>query len=174
MPFSTSTVAVLNYFTAHPPATEDKWYGPWNSILKALFRDEDNFIVTPQQRIPDDSESHMPDFVIEVVKVTPPAENTDITFRTVLIVSIKNSQHWGHGLPALERQISRQTDAAFVGTAHTKVYWIGVVGPHWRYGEKVDDGPGQDPTPLIEWHDVTHDDASYADFENLVSLVSAL
>ncbi|KAJ7791905.1 hypothetical protein B0H14DRAFT_2624558 [Mycena olivaceomarginata] len=93
MPFSTSTVTVLKHFTAHPPATEDKWYGPWNSILKALFRDEDNYIVTPQQRIPDDSESHIPDFVSEVVKMTPAAGNTDVTFRTVLIVEIKNSQH---------------------------------------------------------------------------------
>ncbi|KAJ7145623.1 hypothetical protein C8R44DRAFT_972669 [Mycena epipterygia] len=171
MPFSVTTVAVLKHFTAHPPATEDKWYGPWTSILKALFRDEDDFIFIPQQRIPD-SESHIPDFVFEVVKITPAGATTDVTFRTVLIVKIKNTQHWRNGIPALERQMSRQTDAAFAGTAHSKVYWIGAVGPHWRYGEKVDDG--QAINPLIDWHDVTHDDASYADLQYLVSLVSAL
>lgn len=55
-------------------------------------------------------------------------------------MKIKNSQHWESGIPALERQLDRQTDAAFAGTAHTKVYWIGTIGPHWRYGEKEDDG----------------------------------
>ncbi|KAJ7803568.1 hypothetical protein B0H14DRAFT_2887395 [Mycena olivaceomarginata] len=169
MPFSQSTIAVLQHYTANPPSTEDKWYGPWTSILKALFRDEDNYIVTPQQRIPEDSESHIPDFVIEVVKMT---QATPLTFRTVLIVEIKNSQHWPNGRAALDRQISRQTDAAFTGTAHTKVYWIGAIGPHWRYGVKEDDG--QAIRPLILWHDTTHDDASYTDFQKLVALVSAL
>jgi hypothetical protein len=60
---------------------------------------------------------------------------------------------------------------AFAGTAHAEVYWIGAIGPHWRYGEKDD---GQDPVPLIEWHDTIHDAASYADLQQLVALVNAL
>ncbi|KAJ6590376.1 hypothetical protein B0H10DRAFT_1961061 [Mycena sp. CBHHK59/15] len=177
MAFSKSTVIVLKHFTAHPPATADRWHmlPPCPHfclmlfILKALFPEDADFIVTPQQRIPDDSESHIPDLVIEVVKLTQAA---DVTFRTVLIVKIKNSQHWPRGIPALDRQVSRHTDAAFAGTAHSKVYWIGALGPHWRYG--INEDGGQPPVPLIPWHDVTHDDASYADFQKLVSLVSAL
>lgn len=143
-------------------------YGPWTTILTTLFPDDQGFIVTPQRRIPEDSESHIPDFVIEVVKLTSPP----ITFRTVLIVEVKNSQHWPGGKARLDRQISRQTDVAFAGTAHTKVYWIGTIGPHWRYGKKEDNG--QDPVPLIGWHDTTHDGASYADLQKLAELVFAL
>ena len=90
-----------------------------------------------------------------------------LTFRCVLIVEIKNTQHWQTGIAALERQLSRQTDAAFAGTAHSKVYWIGTIGPHWRYGEKEDDG--QNPTPLIDWHHTTHNQASFDDLQVLTS-----
>jgi hypothetical protein len=50
------------------------------------------------------------------------------------------------------------------------VYWIGVIGPHWRYGVKDDDG--QDPIPLIAWHGVTDDQTSYTDLQTLVALVA--
>jgi len=126
------------------------------------------YIITPQRRIPEDSKSHIPDFVIEVVKFTGPP----IQLRTVLIVKVKNSQHWPAGVPSLERQLNRQTDTAFSGTAVSRVYWIGVIGPHWRYGVKEDDG--QDPIPLIAWHDVTDDQASYTDLQTLVALVAAM
>jgi hypothetical protein len=46
------------------------------------------------------------------------------------------------------------------------------MGPHWVYGEQGDNV--KDPKPLIEWHDVTHDDASYHDFLQLVKLVARL
>lgn len=143
-------------------------YGPWNSMLTVLFPDDQGFIITPQRRIPEDSQSHIPDFVIEVVKLTSPP----LTFRTVLIVEIKNSQHWPGRITSLDNQISRQADAAFAGTAHTKVYWIGTIGPHWRYGERYDNR--QDIVPLIHWHDITHDAASYADLQELARLVREL
>jgi hypothetical protein len=110
---------------------------------------------------------HNPDFVIEVVKLSAP-----LTFRTVLIVKVKNSQHWQSGIETLDRQLNRQTDAAFAGTPHTKVYWIGTIGPHWRYGERIDNG--QALRPLIDWHHTTHDQASFNDLLALVNLVSAL
>ena len=53
----------------------------------------------------------------------------------------------------------------------TEVYWIAAIGPHWRYGEKDD---GQDLVPLIGWHDTIHDAASYADLQQLVTLINAL
>jgi hypothetical protein len=118
-------------------------------------------------RIPEDNESHIPDFVIEVVRLI----SSPIQFRTVLIVEVKNSQHWEAGIPSLERQIKRQTDTAFSGTAVSQVYWIGVIGPRWRYGVKEDDR--QDPRPLINWHDITHDQASYTDLQALVALIAA-
>ena len=117
------------------------------------------YIVTPQGRLPDDPESHtIPDFkiIIEVVKLSTPP----ITFRTVLIVKIKSSQHWQSGIGALERQLGRQTDAAFAGTAHTKVYWIGTIGPHWRRKTT-----GQDSQPLIDLHHTTHDQALFDDLQ---------
>jgi hypothetical protein len=162
MPFDMTTRTVLEYYTAHPPATEDLWYGPWTTILTTLFPSTQGYIVTPQRRLPDDIESHFPDFIIEVVKLSTPP----LTFRTVLIVEIKNSQHWQSGIRALERRLGRQTDAAFAGTAHTKVYWIGTIGPHWRYGEKDDDG--QDLQPLIDWHHTTHDQACSMTFKYLL------
>ena len=168
MPFDVITRSVLEYYTAHPPRTEDVWYGPWNVILMTLFPATQGYIVTPQCRVPDDSGSYIPDFVIEVVKLSMPP----LTFRTVLIVEFKNTQHWPNGIGSLERQIDRQIDASFAGTAHTKVYWISTIGPHWKYGYKDDDG--QDPVPLIEWHETTHDDDSYQDLTELARLVKEL
>ncbi|KAF8223936.1 hypothetical protein L208DRAFT_1411116 [Tricholoma matsutake] len=168
MPFDIVTRTVLEYYTTNPPATEDVWYGPWTTILTTLFPSTQGYIVTPQRRLPDDPESHIPDFIIEVVKMA----TAPLTFRSVLIVEIKNSQHWESGIPALQRQLNRQTDAAFAGTAYSKVYWIGSIGPHWRYGDKEDDG--QNVRPLIDWHDTTHDQASFDDLEYLTHLVAAL
>jgi hypothetical protein len=57
--------------------------------------------------------------------------------------------------------------------ASKKLYWIGVMGPRWRYGSKEDDSqPGL--TPLIPWHDTTHDDTSFNDLQTLAKLVRAL
>jgi hypothetical protein len=90
MPFDITTRTVLEYYTAHPPATEDVWYGPWTTILTTLFPSTQGYLVTPQRRLPDDPESHIPDFIIEVVKLSSPP----LTFRSVLIVDIKNAQRW--------------------------------------------------------------------------------
>jgi len=168
MPFDITIRSVLEYYTIHPPSTEDAWYGPWTTILTTLFPSTEGYIITPKRRLPDDSESHIPDFIIEVVKLSAPP----LTFRTVLIVDFKNSQHWQSGIGALDRQLKRHSDAAFAGTAHTKVYWIGVIGPHWRYGKKGDDG--QNITPLIGWHHTTHDQVSFDDLKVLARLVAAL
>lgn len=168
MSFDITTRTILEYYTVHPPPTEDAWYGPWTTILTTLFPSAQGYVITPQRRLPDDSESHIPDFVIEVVKFSM----SPLTFRTVLTVKVKNIQHWPNGVQSLERQINQQTDASFAGTAHTKVYWIGAIGPHWRYGEKEDNG--QSPMPLIDWHHTTHDQASFCDFKTLVGLVTAL
>ena len=62
------------------------------------------------------------------------------TFITVFIVKIKNSQRRELGNNALIRQIRLPTDAAFEGTASEKIFRIGTIGRHWRYGEKEDDG----------------------------------
>ena len=159
---------VLQHYTENPPATEDVWYGPWTSILTTLFPVTQGYLVTPQRRIPEDSKSHIPDFVLEVVRLTTPP----VTFRTVLVVKVKNSQHWRSGIPALECQINRQTDTAFAGTAFRKIYWISTIGPHWRYGFRDDEG--QDAVPLIDWHDTTHDQGSFKDLHILADLVAAL
>jgi hypothetical protein len=162
------TRAVLEHYTAHPPRTEDAWYGPWNAILASLFPSTQGYLVSPQQRLPSDDQSHIPDFVIEVVKLSTPP----LTLRTVLIVKIMNTQHWPSGIQALRRQLGRQTNAAFAGTARDKVYWIGAIGPRWQYGEKIDDGGAAQE--LTEWHDTTHDLVSFNDLQALVQLVAAL
>ena len=94
------------------------------------------------------------------------------TFRCVLIVKINSSQDWESGIPTLQRQLNQHTDAAFAGTAYSKVYWIGSIGPHWRYGKK--EYEGQVGQPLIDWHDIIHDQASFDDFQTLAHLISAL
>ena len=63
-------------------------------------------------------------------------------------------------------------DAAFAGTAYSKVYWIGAIEPHWGYGEKEDDGPNV--RPLTVWHDTTHDQAAFDDLHTLARLIAAL
>ena len=49
---------------------------------------------------------------------------------------------------------------------HDRFTGSGQFGPHWRYGEKEDDG--QDPRPTIAWHAVIHDHASYRDLVALL------
>ncbi|KAH9981113.1 hypothetical protein BGW80DRAFT_309315 [Lactifluus volemus] len=66
MPFDIVTRTVLEYYTTNHPATEYVWYGPWNNP----FPSAQGYIVTPQRRLPDDPESHIPDFIIEVVKMS--------------------------------------------------------------------------------------------------------
>ena len=86
MTFDVLTRTILEHYTAHPPTTEDVWYGPWTSILTTLFPTTQGYMVTPQRRLSDDSESHIPDFIIEVARLSTPP----LTLRTVLVVEIKN------------------------------------------------------------------------------------
>lgn len=145
-------------------------YGPWNVILTTLFHSMQGYIVSPQPSIPEDKENSIPEVVFEVIKSDP---RSIITLRTVLIVKIKNNHHWPSGINTLEQEISELTNVAFaMRTAHTKVYWISVIGPHWRYGERVEHG--RDLVPLVDWHNTTHDKRSYMDLQKLVASVCAL
>ena len=162
MGFDHSTRTLLEKYTARDPS-QTSWSGPWTSLLSTLFPASQGYIVAPQRRRDPSS-----DFILEVAKDTYPADG----LRTVLIVEIKDPRSWNHGIPVLMQQIARQTELAFLDTATSKVYWIGSIGSHWIYGEKKDDE--QALKPLIGWHDVIHDDASYLDFCQLVELVASL
>jgi hypothetical protein len=132
MLFDAITCTILEHLTAEPPLTEDAWYGPWNTILMGLFPSSQGYIVTPQQCLPSEDQTHIPDFIIEVIKLS----TTPLTFRTVLINEIKNTQHWPGGIQSLKHQLARQTDSVFSGTAKDKVYWIGVIGSHGSTAKK--------------------------------------
>ncbi|KAH9047546.1 hypothetical protein EDB84DRAFT_1434782 [Lactarius hengduanensis] len=114
----------------------------------------------------------MSDLVIEVVKIS----DDPFQMRTVLIVQIKNNQRLQSGIETLERQMNRHVDAAFrgteLGTAISEVYWITSIGPRWRFGVKEDDRQGL--RPLTAWHETTHGQASFDDFQSLTSLVAEL
>jgi hypothetical protein len=179
MGFPGSVCSWLEQITTHTPSSTEEpdiWYGPWNAILHTLFPALERYMVSPHKRhIERDAfgTRRHSDLIMETVKVVDDYDsNLD---RTVLIFEIKSSCHWAweYGKEALIQHIGHQADAAFseLRTAGQKVYWIGAIGPHWIYGEVQD---GQAPRPLIEWHDVTHDEASYRDFLNLVELVASL
>jgi len=170
MPLDAITRAVLEKYTTRPPPREDAWYGPWTTILTSLFPSSQGYLVNPQQRLPSDAHTYIPEVIIEVIRLSTPP----LTFRTVLIVKFKNTQHWPSGIQALKRQLGRHTNAAFSGTARDKVYWIAVIGPHWQYGERIDELEGGEDQELIKWHDTTHDLESFNDLEDLVQLVAAL
>ena len=72
MAFDEITRAVFKHYTDNPPRSEDAWYDPWTSILTTLFPSAQGYIVTPQQRLPLETSRHIPDFVIEVVKLSMP------------------------------------------------------------------------------------------------------
>jgi hypothetical protein len=97
MPLDMIPRTVLEYYTTLP--SKDAWNGPWITILTTLFPSTQGYMVSPQRRLPNDPESHIPDLIIEVVKITL---STPITFRTVLIVEIKDSELWQSGIGALE------------------------------------------------------------------------
>lgn len=158
---------VLEELTKHPPQDEAKWDGPWNAILATLFP---GHFVSPLGRISKDS-YRTPYLLFEVSKPTnnkPPRK-----YRTVLVVAVMNYPDWHAGVPFLEAEINRQADAAFtsgtIGTAISKLYWVGAIGPHWQYGIK---DQGQELKPLIAWHGTIHDEASYDDFKDLAALIT--
>ncbi|KAK2465585.1 hypothetical protein APHAL10511_002477 [Amanita phalloides] len=148
---------------------ESVWYGPWTTILTTLFPATDGFQVAPQRKLVD-NESTTPDYIIEVSKVTA---HGGLDFQGVLIVGIKNSQHWPDGVERLLVQICKQANSAFSQAARGKLYWIAVISPHWRYGSKDDDGQLK-LSPLIPWRHTTHDDISFNDLQTVAGLVGAL
>jgi len=111
--------------------------------------------------------------IIEVQKLSNPPT---LPLLTVLVIEIRNTPDWPASIHAQETQIKRHTDAALAGgevsKAKSKVYWISVIGPHWRYGDKDDDE--QDPRPLIDWRHTTHDLDSYEHLRDLAGLVGSL
>ncbi|KAH8998326.1 hypothetical protein EDB86DRAFT_2912525 [Lactarius hatsudake] len=157
----------LRVFTECPDGS--LWEAVWSSILISLFPISRGYFIAPHRR-----QNQTSDLVIGVVKKI----NNDYSqMRTVLIVQIKCNWRLQSGILPLEEQINRHIDAAFrgekrPGTATSKVYWITTIGPRWRYGTKEDGGQGL--KPLIEWHETTHDQASYDDFQILTSLVADL
>jgi hypothetical protein len=171
MPFNVIIRALLEDYTRQMPYNESEWYGPWNDILKEFFPADKGYIVTPQKKLigDDDHSNRIPDFVIEVIKVTPPSLKKQI----VLIVEIKNSQYWRSGISALEKQMKAQAENAFSRTAEETLYYIMVIGPHWMYGKACWDGE-DDLIPLGDWHDVTHDEKSYIDLRKVAELVYML
>ena len=137
------------------------WY-PWSTILNSLFPAADDFQVTPKL--------FDPYFIFEVSRAT---ELGDPPLQVVLIVKVKNNQHWPEGETQLFVQICRQANSAFAQSARGKLYWIAMIGPHWRYGIKEDDGR-LELSPLIPWYHTTHDDASFNDFQAITRLVREL
>jgi hypothetical protein len=96
-------------------------------------------------------------------------------FSIVLVIEIRNTPDWPASISAQETQIKRRTDAALAGSdvskARSKVYWISVIGPHWRYGDRDEDE--QDLRPLIDWRHTTHDQDSYEHLQDLAGLVGS-
>ena len=170
MPLPDLTRHILEH-TIHQPRTERVWYGPWSSILTTLFPSTEGFLVAPNQKFIEEDEN---EFTIsfEVSKRVQPG---DLKLQIVLIVEIKNSHQWPGGAERLFAQIRKNANVAFSRSQTTikTVYWISVMGPHWRYGSKEDDGQ-LNLTPLIPWHDTTHDDASFNDLQTLAERVRAL
>ena len=176
MPFDNTTRTLLRRYTTDPPPSVAYWYGVWNTILTALFPSSQGYVITPQLGVAEDLKTHIPDFVTEVAKMSESTPGRSLVLRTVLVVKIRNTLHWDSdkGKDSLMRHIRIQTDAAFADTEVGKVYWIGVIGPHWRYGETEKGYGGQDPRPLIAWHNVTQSDASYDDLMRLADLVAIM
>lgn len=156
----------LQKYTTRPPRNKNHWHGPWLAILNTLFPYSRDYMITPLSHAAQDND-HTPYFVFEVSKSTTVSGED----RTVLIVAIMHYLDWKAGIPLLETEINRQADIAFSRTfsrSNSKVYWIGVLGPHWQYGVKDN---GQELKPLIAWHDTTHDASSYDDFTCLAALI---
>jgi hypothetical protein len=168
---------LLEHHTTDTPETVGVLNGAWNAILFTLFPAKQGYVVTPRRtRAKHNSSMPGPFSAIRVVFEVAKFTSKPLTSRTVLVVKVEDSQDWEHRKEDFIQEIGRWKvlpDLAFQdsGGATRKSYWIGVMGPHWVYGEKED---GQVPKPLIEWHDVTHDDASYQDFLRLADLVRRL
>ena len=122
-------------------------------------------------------DNHQPPYLaFEVFQRIKPGS---LPWRPLLIVAVMHSKDLRAGISSLETEINRLIDAAFSGdtslrggTAVSKVYWMGVIGPHWRFGVKEDNG--RKVKPLIDWHHTAHDEASFDDFQRLAALVAKM
>jgi hypothetical protein len=137
-----------------------------------LFPVLQGYVIAPRTYIPEDGP--YPYLAFEVSHWADPYPPPPL--RPLLIVAVMHSQDWRFGIPSLETEINRLADAAFSGegrggTAISTVYWIGVIGHHWRFGVKDN---GQEAKPLIGWHHTTHDEASFEDFQRLAALVAKM
>lgn len=72
--------------------------GQWNSILSALLSASKGYLVG------------FTNFAYEISKLI---SSKPLQTRTVLVIEIKNSQHWQAGIPSLEKRINRLADAAW-------------------------------------------------------------
>jgi hypothetical protein len=63
------TCAVLEDYTAQLPGMEDSWYGLWHSILMSLFLPSQGYIVNPQQCIPSNANTYIPEVIFKVTKL---------------------------------------------------------------------------------------------------------
>ena len=171
MSFPPLICKVLEEYSIHPPKNQDLWLGPWLAILMILFPPADNYLVSPQIKTysKQDAVNSLPDLIIEVAK---PANHQPFALRTVLIVEIKNTQHWPNGIDHILRRIDVDTGYEFSKTALDKLYWIAAVGPHWQYGVREEDE--HRASPLIDWNHSVHDATSFTDLRALATLVHAL
>jgi hypothetical protein len=163
---------LLQQYTDNPPPDDSLWWGPWNGILFTLFVPIDDVFVMPHHRELYSQVQPIPAFLVGRY-IKPESRGVPFRYRPLVIVDIMNDQYWGSGHDSLMMQsIKHQIKTEFADGGREKVYWIGVIGPRWRYGVQREDD--QEPTPLIPWHDVTHDDASYHDFMQLKELVASM
>jgi hypothetical protein len=164
--------AYFEFLTANQPSDESVWYAPWDMLLNSLFPSEQGYAVRPQSRILSNNKTEyiIPDFILEVVKIT----TSPLTTRIVLIVEIKNTGRWPDGINTLTKQIIKQADHAFDQTARHEVYCIQSIGPHWRYFHKLDTGIEEDINFLCDWHHNIHDAESYDGFVSLKRLIDRI
>ncbi|KAH8998327.1 hypothetical protein EDB86DRAFT_834234 [Lactarius hatsudake] len=142
MPFDPELRTILRQLTTIPLPVENDWYLPWALILNDLFPTAEGYYVGAQHHLPGEGNRRFPDFAV-VRKI--PQFGSPYRLRTVLIVEIKQNSEWRAGIPALMNQINDAADMAFQVNSVRRVYWIAVIGPHWRFGVKTD--RGLDPRP---------------------------
>ena len=146
MPFDIVTSTRVLHHAPLPP----RMYGIGRGLPSSPSTE--GYIVTPQRRLTENFDSHIRIFPTSSLRSWNCLPR-QLSFG--LSLWKKNSQHWESEIPVLERQLNRQTDAAFAGTAHTKVYWIGTIGPHWRYGRTRCADPywlaSYRPWPSVVW-----------------------
>lgn len=165
------TLCLLRELTRAPPPTEDAWYTAWTALLTSLFPSAQGYFVSPTRRLLSrgSPQSCIPDFYVEVRRWDGQRLGEG---RIVLVIEIKKTNAWQSGIPALLRQLDYQLDASFDVSARSSVYWIAVIGPHWCYGIKEDNG--QEPRQLIPWRQKTHSQRSLHDFNILAGLIAAM